>query len=75
MDEHVGENLKLYEEARKDSLTKLINKAYSTKMIRESLEKHGKGTLIIVDIDNFKSVNDTMGHLFGDEVTEECFSH
>lgn len=68
MDGHVGENLKLYEEARKDSLTKLINKAYSTKMIRESLEKKGKGTLIIVDIDNFKSVNDTMGHLFGDEV-------
>lgn len=63
-----AENLKLFEEARKDPLTKLINKSYSVQMIIDAIEKTGKGTLFIVDIDNFKSVNDTMGHLFGDEV-------
>lgn len=67
-DERTGENLKLYEEARKDSLTKLINKAYSTQLITDAMKKTKKGTLLIVDIDNFKSVNDNMGHLFGDEV-------
>jgi len=68
IDERVNENQKLYEEARKDSLTKLINKAYSTQLIQDFIEKKTAGALCIIDIDNFKSVNDTMGHLFGDEV-------
>lgn len=68
IDERVSENLKLYEEARTDSLTKLMNKAYSTQLIQDFIERKTTGALFIIDIDNFKSVNDTMGHLFGDEV-------
>ncbi len=68
MDERVKENRKLFEEARKDPLTKLINKTYSAQLIREAMNRSGSGALFIIDIDNFKSVNDNMGHLFGDEV-------
>ena len=68
IDDRINENLKLYEEARTDSLTKLLNKAYSTQLIQNFIEKKKNGALFIIDIDNFKSVNDTMGHLFGDEV-------
>ncbi len=67
-DVNSDKNLKLFEETREDSLTKLINKAYSTQMISNAIKRSGKGCLMIVDIDNFKSVNDTMGHFFGDQM-------
>lgn len=68
IDDRVSENLRLFDEATKDPLTKLVNKTYSVKLVREELAKHNCGALFIIDIDNFKSVNDTLGHLFGDEV-------
>ncbi|MDY5578256.1 MAG: EAL domain-containing protein [Lachnospiraceae bacterium] len=68
IDERMQENQKLYEEVRKDPLTKLINKTHSAELIRDAIEHTGKGSIMIIDIDNFKSVNDNLGHMFGDEV-------
>ncbi|MBO7357387.1 MAG: EAL domain-containing protein [Lachnospiraceae bacterium] len=59
--------------ARQDPLTGLLNKVVTTEQITNYIAKNPekKGALMIVDIDFFKSFNDTMGHLFGDEVIKE----
>lgn len=58
-----------------DELTGLYNRKKYTKHIAELLEefKRYKTTfsLLIIDLDNFKSVNDTYGHAKGDEVLIE----
>lgn len=57
-------------EASKDSATGLMNKRaimeYAAQKITEAQNK--KLALFVVDIDDFKNVNDTYGHLFGDQV-------
>ena len=57
----------LTEEATVDHLTGLLNRAGSEKKINE-LCREGKGILAIMDIDEFKLVNDLYGHDMGDAV-------
>lgn len=63
---------KLKVEAERDPLTGLYNKATSRNLIELFLhrgnEEKGQQALLIIDIDGFKAVNDTFGHLFGDAV-------
>lgn len=71
-------NEMLKEKAAKDSLTHLYNNQY----IFEFLEKEttqvkasgGNLSLIMIDIDNFKRINDTFGHLYGDDVIKKVSS-
>ncbi|MBR6395989.1 MAG: diguanylate cyclase [Lachnospiraceae bacterium] len=53
----------------KDSLTGLWNRNYLVENINEYLhDRRAGGTLFMVDLDNFKLVNDTYGHILGDEL-------
>ncbi len=66
--------LELSEKARKDQLTGLFNKATTENLIKETLLHTLDGTkhaLFIVDIDNFKNINDKLGHMNGDLVLAE----
>ena len=66
--------------AHYDTLTGLPNRAYFTEQVEADLERRRRSKrnkaddmamLLIVDIDDFKHVNDTMGHLIGDRVLIE----
>lgn len=62
------------EKSRRDSLTGLLNREASKEQITQYLEAvgtEGTAALMIIDIDNFKDINDTKGHLFGDSVLTE----
>jgi len=60
--------------ARYDSLTGLVNRGHFTDLAQSDLERwrrrKGKdlATLMIIDVDDFKHVNDTQGHLVGDKL-------
>lgn len=57
--------------AQVDLLTGLFNKITTEKVIRKFLDinaRIGKHALIICDLDNFKKLNDTLGHAKGDKL-------
>lgn len=75
----VIDNTRLYEETKKlaitDGLTKIYNFRHFLELLGDrfvqSEEKDQQLSLIMIDIDFFKRVNDRFGHLVGDEVLRE----
>lgn len=59
-----------------DKLTGLLNKAAIEQQIEMQLaQPRNRGALVIMDLDDFKHINDSYGHVFGDTVlhrTAEC---
>jgi len=66
------QQIKLSLLATTDSMTKLYNRRYfieaAQNIIHLSKRKKNNLSLMMIDIDHFKSVNDTYGHQFGDDV-------
>ena len=57
------------DEALLDSLTGLANRrAFERNLARHIANGHTPSCLLITDVDHFKRINDTYGHLFGDQV-------
>lgn len=55
--------------AKMDSLTGLYNRGEIQRIIQETVDgEKGKNTLLMLDIDDFKKVNDNFGHREGDDV-------
>ncbi|MGL4952626.1 MAG: sensor domain-containing diguanylate cyclase [Culicoidibacterales bacterium] len=64
---------KLHEYAQRDSLTQLYNKLATEQKIQQILKQSNDKyhALFIIDIDNFKKINDQFGHFVGDKVIQE----
>lgn len=59
---------KLEQLINKDYLTGVRTRDYGFKMINQLVKDKVNFSIAIVDIDNFKKINDSYGHIFGDEV-------
>lgn len=58
----------LLDASLRDSMTGFFNKMTTQKKIDGILSEGGTGSLVLLDVDEFKAVNDTYGHSAGDEV-------
>lgn len=61
-------NEKLQKMAGEDSLTKLLNKRRFFEVVREKIYMGDTPYIAMLDIDHFKKLNDTYGHVIGDDV-------
>ncbi|MCR5614575.1 MAG: EAL domain-containing protein [Saccharofermentans sp.] len=61
----------LREQAVTDRLTGLPNRFACSELIEDFLHRNGEFAAVSIDLNNFKSINDTMGHDTGDMVLKE----
>lgn len=75
IDEEKRQQLDLQYKAERDLLTGLYNKGTTEMLISKRLASDKNNTLsgglFIIDIDDFKTINDRLGHLYGDAVLSE----
>lgn len=68
----------LLDKSNHDQLTGLYNKTATEELISECIGEYGMAdghVLYIMDIDNFKSINDSLGHSLGDRALAELAKH
>lgn len=71
VDQAMTEEKNLVQKAENDLLTGVFNKKTIEEKIDKAIAQEKANThhiLFMVDLDNFKAVNDTFGHIYGDQV-------
>ncbi len=63
--------LSLTRKAQLDPLLEIYNKKATESLIKKHLSSNRSGVLIMIDLDNFKAINDNFGHKYGDDVLKE----
>jgi diguanylate cyclase (GGDEF)-like protein len=66
---------RLHEYAQTDQLTGLLNRQAFLNEARDVFGPGGGGTVLMIDVDHFKSVNDTHGHFVGDICLRQVGEH
>lgn len=61
-------DMRVLHSAEYDKLTSVFNRATIEKRIKEALPDFRHSALMMIDLDNFKIINDTFGHQFGDQI-------
>lgn len=71
------ENATLLERSKRDLLTGLYTKTAFAELVQDELDhaSHSSFALIFLDLDHFKEVNDTFGHLTGDHILRRTSRH
>ena len=73
--QRISELTKWHKIALTDALTQIPNRAaYSNhiQVIKENINENISASIVLFDIDSFKKINDTHGHLAGDKVLQRC---
>jgi len=71
---HLNNERRLQDIAEKDQLTGLINRAFFNDRLETALrgvERYGSVALMFIDLDEFKHINDTLGHDAGDTLLRD----
>lgn len=63
--------MRIQRESERDALTGLYNRKSGEEKVKEFFRAKVHGTFSILDIDNFKAINDRYGHQTGDDVLRE----
>lgn len=75
INEDKTKELLLKNDAELDPLTGLYNRKYAEANINAQLKHstiHERGAFFMIDLDHFKDINDTFGHLMGDDILKLC---
>ncbi|GAB6106484.1 bifunctional diguanylate cyclase/phosphodiesterase [Fusibacter bizertensis] len=70
LDEINTQQIKINFLAAHDPLTDLPNRRSFHSRLSDTITKKTSGAVILLDMDNFKSINDTLGHIFGDKILQ-----